>query len=97
MTKVIPLLHTRVPIITFVDPVSGIDCDICCNELIGVYGSKLLGCYARIDPRVKPLIYNVKALVKAHGINDASQGFFSTFAYMIMTIGFLQAQVNILI
>ncbi|KAI9232053.1 MAG: hypothetical protein BYD32DRAFT_429319 [Podila humilis] len=92
MTKVLPLLHTRVPIITFVDPVSRIDCDICCNEMIGVYGSKLIGCYARIDPRVKPLMYNVKALVKAHGINDASQGFFSTFAYMIMIIGFLQAQ-----
>lgn len=97
MTKVLPLLHARVPIVTFVDPVFRIECDICCNELIGVYGSKLIGCYVRIDPRIKPLIYNVKALVKAHGINDASQGFYSTFAYMMMIIGFLQAQVNVLI
>ncbi|KAG0015789.1 hypothetical protein BGZ81_011525 [Podila clonocystis] len=92
MRKLIPLINARVPIITFVDPVSKIDCDISFNQVLGVHSSELIRCYAMIDPRVKPLVYNVKALVKAHMINDSSQGSLSSFAYAMMILGFLQAQ-----
>ncbi|KAF9301157.1 hypothetical protein BGZ74_007050 [Mortierella antarctica] len=92
MTKLLPLIQARVPIVTFVDPISKIDCDINCNGLLGVHGSRLISSYTMIDPRVRPLVYSVKALVKAHGINSARVGYFSTYAYMLMIIGFLQAQ-----
>ncbi|KAG0085332.1 hypothetical protein BGZ93_007892 [Podila epicladia] len=92
MTRLVPLIQARIPIITFVDPISKIDCDINCNGLHGVHGSRLIKFYTMIDPRMRPLVYSVKALVKAHGINNARVGYFSTFAYMLMIIGFLQAQ-----
>ncbi|KAG0336230.1 hypothetical protein BG000_006784 [Podila horticola] len=92
MRKILPLLQARVPIITFVDPLSMIDCDINCNHVLGVHSSELIRCYTMIDPRVKPLVYNVKALAKAHEMNDSSQGTLSSFAYVMMILGFLQAQ-----
>ncbi|KAF9214558.1 hypothetical protein BGZ59_003449 [Podila verticillata] len=92
MTKLQPILHARVPIVKFMDPFSKINCDVNCNHVLGVHNSELIRCYAMIDPRVKPLIYNVKALVKAHRINDSSQGTLSSYAYVMMILGFLQAQ-----
>ncbi|KAF9286025.1 hypothetical protein BGZ74_001369 [Mortierella antarctica] len=92
MTKILPILNARVPIVKFVDPLSKINCDVNCNHVLGVHNSELIRCYSMIDPRVKPLVYNVKALVKAHGINDSSQGTLSSYAYVMMILGFLQAQ-----
>lgn len=94
MTKILPILNARVPIVKFVDPLSKINCDVNCNHVLGVHNSELIRCYSMIDPRVKPLVYNVKALVKAHGINDSSQGTLSSYAYVMMILGFLQAQVG---
>ncbi|KAG0091474.1 hypothetical protein BGZ93_007876 [Podila epicladia] len=92
MTKILPILNARVPIVKFMDPFSKINCDVNCNHVLGVHNSELIRCYTMIDPRVKPMVYNVKALVKAHGINDSSQGTLSSYAYVMMILGFLQAQ-----
>ncbi|KAG0336059.1 hypothetical protein BG000_006983 [Podila horticola] len=92
MTKIQPILHARVPIVKFMDPFSKINCDVNCNHVLGVHNSELIRCYTMIDPRVKPLVYNIKALVKAHRINDSSQGTLSSYAYVMMILGFLQAQ-----
>ncbi|KAG0025290.1 hypothetical protein BGZ81_007251 [Podila clonocystis] len=92
MTKIQPILNARVPIVKFMDPFSKINCDVNCNHVLGVHNSELIRCYTMIDPRVKPLVYNVKAMVKAHMINDSSQGTLSSYAYVMMILGFLQAQ-----
>ncbi|KAI8355423.1 hypothetical protein B0O80DRAFT_42735 [Mortierella sp. GBAus27b] len=92
MTKVQAIPDARVPIVKFVDPQSKINCDINSNHVLGIYNSELIRCYTLIDDRVKPLIYNIKALAKAHDINDSSKSYLSSYSYVMMTIGFLQAQ-----
>ncbi|KAF9918426.1 hypothetical protein BX616_008866 [Lobosporangium transversale] len=92
MIKVKPITGARVPIVKFVDPDSRINCDINTNRVLGVYNSELIRCYTMIDDRVKPLLYTIKDLVKRHRINDSSQSWLSSYAYVMMAIGFLQAQ-----
>ncbi|KAG0282374.1 hypothetical protein BGZ98_006796, partial [Dissophora globulifera] len=92
MTRVQAITNARVPIVKFVDPVSKINCDVNTNHVLGIYNSELIRCYTLIDDRVRPFIYNLKALVKQHHINDSSQGWLSSYAYVMMAIGFLQAQ-----
>ncbi|KAF9201387.1 hypothetical protein BGZ49_008370 [Haplosporangium sp. Z 27] len=92
MKYVQPIPGARVPIVKFVDPVSRINCDINTNHVLGVHNSELIRCYTLIDDRVRPLLYNIKALVKKHQINDSSQSWLSSYAYVMMAIGFLQAQ-----
>ncbi|KAF9416232.1 hypothetical protein BGZ94_010269 [Podila epigama] len=63
-----------------------------CNHVLGVHNSELIRCYTLIDPRVRPLVYNIKALTKVHHINDSSRGYLSSYAYVMMIVGFLQDQ-----
>ncbi|KAK3825055.1 MAG: hypothetical protein J3Q66DRAFT_99847 [Benniella sp.] len=92
MKRVEAILTARVPIVKFVDPQTTISCDINSNHVLGIYNSEMIRCYTLIDDRVKPFIYNLKALVKAHGINDSSKAYLSSYSYVLMAIGFLQAQ-----
>ncbi|KAG0256651.1 hypothetical protein BG011_004378 [Mortierella polycephala] len=92
MIKVQAISNARVPIVKFVDPNTRINCDINANHVLGIHNSKLIRCYTKIDDRVHPLLYCLKALVKKHKINDSSQSSLSSYAYVMMAIGFLQAQ-----
>lgn len=94
MIKVMPIVDARVPIVKFVDPQTRINCDINSNHVLGIYNSELIRCYTQIDDRVRPFIYNLKALAKAHGINDSSNAYLSSYSYVMMAIGFLQAQAS---
>ncbi|KAF9934224.1 hypothetical protein FBU30_002917 [Linnemannia zychae] len=92
MTQVQPIADARVPIVKFVDPVTKTRCDMNTNHVLGIHNSELIRCYTMIDERVRPFLYSLKALVKKHGINDSSQSWLSSYAYVMMAIGFLQAQ-----
>ncbi|KAF9277790.1 hypothetical protein BGZ68_008999, partial [Mortierella alpina] len=92
MIQVQPIAHARVPIVKFVDPQTRINCDVNANHVLGIHNSELIRCYTLIDDRVRPFIYNLKAIVKKHKINDSSQAWLSSYAYVMMAIGFLQAQ-----
>ena len=48
------------PIVTFDDPLTGLECDICLNNLLAVHNTQLLRTYGRADPRVRPLAYVIK-------------------------------------
>jgi DNA polymerase sigma len=96
MKRVEAILTARVPIVKFVDPQTAINCDINSNHVLGIHNSEMIRCYTLIDDRVKPFIYNLKALVKAHGINDSSKAYLSSYSYVLMAIGFLQAQASLL-
>jgi len=50
----------RIPIVTFDDPQTGLECDICLNNLLAVHNTQLLRTYGRADPRVRPLAYVIK-------------------------------------
>ncbi|KAG0274789.1 hypothetical protein BGZ95_009471, partial [Linnemannia exigua] len=92
MTQVQPITNARVPIVKFVDPTTKTNCDVNTNHVLGIHNSELIRCYTMIDDRVRPFLYSLKALVKKHGINDSSQAWLSSYAYVMMAIGFLQAQ-----
>ncbi|KAG0054135.1 hypothetical protein BGZ83_011922 [Gryganskiella cystojenkinii] len=94
MTRVQPITNARVPIVKFVDPYLKINCDINSGHVLGIHNSELIRCYTTIDERVRPFLYNLKAIVKKQSINDSSQGFLSSYAYVMMAIGFLQAQMK---
>ncbi|CAO3574178.1 unnamed protein product [Mortierella alpina] len=92
MIQIQPIAHARVPIVKFVDPQTRINCDVNANHVLGIHNSELIRCYTLIDDRVRPFIYNLKAIVKKHRINDSSHAWLSSYAYVMMAIGFLQAQ-----
>jgi len=90
MKKVLSLWRARVPIVKFNDPHSGISCDICINNVLALYNTKLLADYAKIDLRVKQLGYILKYWAKRRAINEPYQGTLSSYALLLMLINFLQ-------
>ncbi|XP_011069389.1 UTP:RNA uridylyltransferase 1-like [Sesamum indicum] len=84
------LVHARVPIVKLMDPITGISCDICVNNLLAVVNTKLLRDYAQIDVRLRQLAFIVKHWAKSRGVNETFQGTLSSYAYVLMCIHFLQ-------
>lgn len=90
MTKVMPIPKARVPIVKFTEPQTGIECDICVNNLLAVENTVMLRKYSEIDPRLKELVILVKHWSKCRGVNGAFRGTLSSYAYVIMCIHLLQ-------
>ncbi|CAI5483704.1 unnamed protein product [Closterium sp. Yama58-4] len=90
MLSVQALTHARVPIVKFMDPASGVACDMCVNNLAAVANSRLLADYGRIDERVRQLAFLVKHWAKRRQINETFRGTLSSYAYVIMCIHYLQ-------
>lgn len=86
------LTHARVPIVKMMDPVTGISCDICVNNLLAVVNTKLLKDYAQIDQRLRQLAFFVKHWAKSRRVNETYQGTLSSYAYVLMCIHFLQTR-----
>ncbi|EPS59851.1 hypothetical protein M569_14951 [Genlisea aurea] len=84
------LTRARVPIVKLMDPVTGIACDICINNILAVENTKLLRDYARIDVRLRQLAFVVKYWAKKREVNETYQGTLSSYAYVLMCIHFLQ-------
>lgn len=84
------LTRARVPIVKLMDPVTGISCDICLNNVLAVVNTKLLRDYAQIDVRLRQLAFVVKHWAKSRGVNATYQGTLSSYAYVLMCIHFLQ-------
>ncbi|XP_050386095.1 UTP:RNA uridylyltransferase 1 [Argentina anserina] len=86
------LTRARVPIVKLMDPVTGISCDICINNVLAVVNTKLLRDYANIDARLRQLAFIVKHWAKSRGVNETYHGTLSSYAYVLMCIHFLQQQ-----
>ncbi|KDP28719.1 hypothetical protein JCGZ_14490 [Jatropha curcas] len=84
------LTRARVPIVKLMDPVTGISCDICINNVLAVVNTKLLWDYAQIDVRLRQLAFIVKHWAKSRGVNETYHGTLSSYAYVLMCIHFLQ-------
>ncbi|RZC01990.1 UTP:RNA uridylyltransferase 1 isoform B [Glycine soja] len=84
------LTRARVPIVKLMDPVTGISCDICINNLLAVVNTKLLRDYAHIDPRLRQLAFIIKHWAKSRRVNETYHGTLSSYAYVLMCIHFLQ-------
>lgn len=74
------LTRARVPIVKLKDPVTGISCDICINNVLAVVNTKLLRDYAQIDVRLRQLAFIVKHWAKSRGVNATYQGTLSSYA-----------------
>ncbi|KAK7292541.1 hypothetical protein RJT34_15392 [Clitoria ternatea] len=84
------LTRARVPIVKLMDPVTGISCDICINNLLAVVNTKLLRDYAHVDVRLRQLAFIIKHWAKSRGVNETYHGTLSSYAYVLMCIHYLQ-------
>ena len=80
----------RIPILQFVDPETGLDCDICINNRLALRNTALLKTYSLVDPRVKVLAAVVKRWSKQRGINSPPDHTLSSYGYLLLLIHFLQ-------
>lgn len=84
------VIPAGVPILKFKDMISGCECDININNIVGLRNTHLLRAYCGVDYRVQPLVMLVKRWAKTHDINDASLGTLSSYALALMVIHYLQ-------
>ncbi|KAI8327133.1 hypothetical protein EDC96DRAFT_532707 [Choanephora cucurbitarum] len=81
--------HASVPICKFIDPQTGFNCDINTNNILGIENTRLIGTYANLDVRIRPLLAAIKQFVKEKNINNPRGGTLSSYAYVIMALHFL--------
>ncbi|TDL26858.1 hypothetical protein BD410DRAFT_763019 [Rickenella mellea] len=94
--KVKPLPHARIPIVKLsLDPSSpglphGIACDIGFENRLALENTRLLMCYAMVDPaRVRTLVLFLKVWSKRRKINSPYEGTLSSYGYVLLVIYFL--------
>ena len=90
MEQVTSITHARVPIVKFVDKLSNIPVDISINNSLAIYNTDLLAKYTKIDSRVRPFILSVKYWALQRGLSSAVHGTFSSYAWTLIAIHFLQ-------
>ncbi|EIW76774.1 hypothetical protein CONPUDRAFT_110417 [Coniophora puteana RWD-64-598 SS2] len=90
-----PLAHARIPIVKLsLDPSPGlplgIACDIGFENRLALENTRLLMCYAMIDPtRVRTLVLFLKVWSKRRKINSPYSGTLSSYGYVLLVIYFL--------
>ncbi|KAF1802358.1 hypothetical protein FB192DRAFT_1377725 [Mucor lusitanicus] len=89
MMNVEAIQGARVPICKFVDPETGLQCDINAASSLGVENSQLIDEYRKLDSRVGPFLYALKYFVKKRKINDNQRGTLSSYAYCLLGIYYL--------
>ncbi|XP_044301871.1 terminal uridylyltransferase 7 isoform X2 [Varanus komodoensis] len=90
LRNILPITTAKVPIVKFFHVRSGLEVDISLYNTLALHNTRLLSCYAAIDPRVKYLCYTMKVFTKMCDIGDASRGSLSSYAYTLMVLYFLQ-------
>ncbi|KAK1236079.1 hypothetical protein PQX77_000669 [Marasmius sp. AFHP31] len=90
-----PLPHARIPIVKLsLDPSPGlpfgISCDIGFENRLALENTRLLMCYAMIDPtRVRTMVLFLKVWSKRRKINSPYKGTLSSYGYVLLVIYFL--------
>ncbi|KAJ3820022.1 hypothetical protein EV361DRAFT_277505 [Lentinula raphanica] len=90
-----PLPHARIPIVKLsLDPSpglpTGIACDIGFENRLALENTRLLMCYAMIDPtRVRTMVLFLKVWSKRRKINSPYKGTLSSYGYVLLVIYFL--------
>jgi DNA polymerase sigma len=91
------LFLTYLSQVQFRDPATGLDCDINVNDRLGLINSSMIKDYCDAHPFVRPLLYSIKEWAKPLGLNSPSPprgdpASFSSYAFALMTISFLQVR-----
>lgn len=90
--KLTAILTARVPVlkISCDTDFNGVQADLTiCNE-VAIHNTRLLQSYGRLDKRVPQLGVALKVWMKCCNISGASEGWLSSYAYIIMLVHFLQ-------
>jgi DNA polymerase sigma len=91
MDNVKLITTAKVPIVKFIDRQSKIPVDISINNSLAVHNTELLRRYSALDSRVKPFIISIKYWARNRGISDAAMGTFSSYAWTLIAINYLQS------
>ncbi|KAG0695844.1 hypothetical protein DFH29DRAFT_953669 [Suillus ampliporus] len=93
-TDVEAIPWARVPIVKFIDPVSGLHIDINVNERLGLLNTGLIKTYCDVVPSLRYLVSAIKKWARPRALNQpsASEGLrtFNSYALVLMTIAWLQ-------
>ena len=73
----------RIPVIQFLDPTTGLDCDICVNNHLALRNTMLLRSYSVCDPRVKTIAYIIKVWSKRRDLNDPKNSTLSSYGFLL--------------
>lgn len=85
------ILRARVPILKYKQELTGVDCDLSCTNLSGVYMTELLHIYASYDWRVCPLIFTVRYWAQEVGLTNPAPGkWITNFSLTLLVLFFLQ-------
>ncbi|XP_068699162.1 poly(A) RNA polymerase GLD2-like isoform X1 [Montipora foliosa] len=79
-----------VPILKLTDRIERLEGDISVDIHNSIFNTYLQKCYANMDPRVIPLVVNVKHWAKMAGITGARDHMLSGFAVVLLVIYYLQ-------
>ncbi|KAL7076248.1 hypothetical protein ACQ4LE_004442 [Meloidogyne hapla] len=88
--QITAVLDARTPIVKFEHLPTGFHGDLSVDNTLAIHNSELLKLYTEFDERVAPLGFAIKCWAKLYGINDASTGSISSYAYIVMLIYYLQ-------
>ncbi|XP_077548317.1 terminal uridylyltransferase 4-like [Haemaphysalis longicornis] len=90
LDEVIAITNAKVPIVKLFHVPSGLEADISLYNRLAQHNTRLLKTYSSIDNRVRELGYTIKRFAKTCDICDASRGSLSSYAYILMTLYYLQ-------
>jgi len=90
MRSIMPVTKAIVPVLKFVDPMTGLQCDLSFGNTNGLVNTDLLRVYASLDARVRPLVLAVKNWAAQRKINDPAAQTLSSYAYVLLVIAYLQ-------
>ncbi|KAF8634022.1 hypothetical protein AX17_004287 [Amanita inopinata Kibby_2008] len=92
--KNVMAIPSAVPIVKFMDPRTRLQCDINVNDRLGLRNTQLLKQYMKLFPLLRPMLAVIKSWAKPLGLNSPMEpgvtASFSSYAFGLMTIGFLQ-------
>ncbi|KAH7624728.1 putative Protein HESO1 [Nannochloris sp. 'desiccata'] len=84
--KLVRITHARVPIIKFVDHITGVEVDVAIDSIGAQFKSVAVGIIASMDWRVGALVRLIKLWARHHDLNDSSTGTFNSFALTLLVI-----------
>ncbi|XP_048483365.1 poly(A) RNA polymerase, mitochondrial [Plutella xylostella] len=89
--RVTRILNARVPIVKYTHEFTDVECDLCYNNMSGVYMSELLWLFGSLDPRVRPLAFVVRRWAHTAGLTSPHPGrWITNFPLTLMVLFFLQ-------
>ncbi len=91
MEDVTLIAHAKVPIVKFIDSRTKIPIDISINNSLAIYNTSLLKLYNDCDVRVRPFVLAIKNWALHRGICNAAYGTFSSYAWTLIALQFLQS------